>query len=398
VIPSRYLLGICLTLLGGCIVSPAAAQPALVVNDISVTEPTGGTALATFTVSYTDGQPHGATIIFVTTASGQSSAPSVATGGASCSGNVDYISVNNAGHTFTTASTTFTVTVCGDAHDEADQQFLVNVTARGAAVQDGQGIGTIVDDDATPVFSVGDSRVSEGAEGAVTQAAFTLTLTGATERSPTVTYESVNGSAIGGTCGQGADYEQISRTVSAAGTSLSLTPPQNLTQIVLIKFCGDNVSEGDQTFEIRLSNATNATIGDVSATITIVDDDPVPTLSITPTLLVSEPTALQPQAEAVFFVTFAGPSTEQPVVVNYATAAGTATAGSACGAANGHPAGDFVSQTGTLNFSPGKKVQEIRVPICADTVIGEPNETFSVTLVRATNARIAQGVGTATIR
>jgi hypothetical protein len=177
VIPSRYLLGICLTLLGGSIASPAAAQPALVVNDVSVTEPTGGTALATFTVAYTDGQPHGATIIFVTTPSGQSSTPSAATGGTGCSGNVDYISVNNVGHTFTTASTTFTVTVCGDAHDEADQQFLVNVTARGATVQDGQGIATLVDDDATPVFSVTscagrfrqpdrDAQLQPGEEGA----------------------------------------------------------------------------------------------------------------------------------------------------------------------------------------------------------------------------------------
>jgi len=38
------------------------------------------------------------------------------------------------------------------------------------------------------------------------------------------------------------------------------------------------------------------------------------------------------------------------------------------------------------------------VPICADAVIGESNETFRVTLVRATNARITQGVGAATIR
>ena len=392
----RHLI-VFLTLLGGSIASRAAAQPALVINDVSVTEPSGGTALATFTVSYTDGQPHGAAIIFVTTAGVLPSAPSVATGGAACGGNVDYVSVNNVAHSFSTASTTFTVTVCGDVHDEADQQFVVSITARGAAVQDGQGIATIIDDDPTPVFSVSGSRVNEGADGTTSQAAFSLKLAGATERGPTVTFEGVNGSAIGGTCGQGADYETISRSVATAGPSLSLTPPQNQTQLVLIKICGDNLSEGDQQFEIRLSNATNATIGNASATITITDDDAVPTVSITPTVQVSEPNALQPQADAVFLVTFTGPSTEQPVVVNYVTAAGTATAGSSC-TTNGQPASDFVSQTGTLTFSPGKKVQEIRVPICADGVGIEPNETFSVSLVRATNARITQGVGTATIR
>ncbi len=394
----RHLL-ICLTLIGSTIASPADAQPALVINDVSVTEPSGGTALATFTVSYTDGQPHGAAIIFVTTAGVLPSAPSVATGGAACGGNVDYVQVNNVGHSFSTASTTFTVTVCGDVHDEADQQFVVSITARGAAVQDGQGIATIIDDDPTPVFTVSAGTVTEGADGATSQAAFSLKLSGATERGPTVTYVGVNGNAIGGTCGQGADYESIASTASFAGASLALTPAQSQTQLVLIKICGDNVSEGDQQFEIRLSNATNATIGNSSATITITDDDAVPTVSITPTVQVSEPTALQPQVEAVFSVTFTGPSTEQPVVVNYATAAGTATAGTSCAAtgSNSH-SGDFVTQSGTLNFSPGKKVQQIRVPICADAVLSEPNESFRVTLVRATNARITQGVATATIR
>ncbi|MGQ0639581.1 MAG: Calx-beta domain-containing protein [Gemmatimonadaceae bacterium] len=395
----KRLLSVCLTLFGvASIAAPAAGQPALVINDVSVTESSGGPAVATFTVSFSDGQPHGAAIFFVTTASGQPMGPSVATGGASCSGNVDYVSLNNVGHTMTGASFTFNVTVCGDNHDEADQQFLVNITARGAAVQDGQGVATIIDNDPTPVFSVFDSRITEGADGAVTTGSFTLTLSGATERAPTVSFVGVDGSAISGTCGQGADYEAIPRAVSSP-TSLALIPPQSQTQLVLIKICGDNISEGDQQFEIRLSDPTHATIGDASAVVTITDDETLPSISITPSVQVSEPNALQPVSEAVFSVTYVGPATEQPVVVNYATSAGTATAGTACasGGTNGHT-GDFVSQRGTLNFSPGKKVQQIRVPICADSVGNEPNESFSVTLARATNARITQGVGTATIR
>jgi hypothetical protein len=37
------------------------------------------------------------------------------------------------------------------------------------------------------------------------------------------------------------------------------------------------------------------------------------------------------------------------------------------------------------------------VPICADAIPNEQNETFTVTLARAANAAIAQGAGRATI-
>jgi chitinase len=390
---------ICLTLVSAFTAMPALAQPALVINDVSITEPSNGPAQATFTVSYTDGQPHGSTILFVSTSSGQASLPSSATAGSNCSGNVDYISINNFGHTFTTASYSFTVTVCPDAHDEADQQFTVNITARGGiAIQDGQAIGSIVDNDPTPVFSVLDARVTEGANGAITSGSFTLRLLGATERAPTVSFLGVDRSAVSGTCGQGADYETIQRGVLSP-TTIALIPPQSQTLLVLIKICGDDVSEGDQQFEIQLANPVNATIGDGTGVITIADDEAVPTVSITPAVQVSEPNALQPQSEAVFSVTYSGPATEQPVMVNYATVPGTALAGTTCptSGTNGH-SGDFAAQTGTLNFSTGKKVQQIRVPVCADAVANEPNETFSVTLTRATNARLAQAVGTATIR
>ena len=172
---SKHLLA-CLTALAGSlpIASRGSAQPARVINDVSVTEPSGATALATFTVSYTDGQPHRNTIIIVSTASGQPLGPSVATSGTSCSGNVDFVNINGLAFTFSGAQQSFSVTVCGDSHDEADQEFFVNLTARGVAVQDGQGIGTIIDDDPTPVFSVGDSRGDEGAAGVATSGSFTL--------------------------------------------------------------------------------------------------------------------------------------------------------------------------------------------------------------------------------
>jgi hypothetical protein len=72
------------------------------------------------------------------------------------------------------------------------------------------------------------------------------------------------------------------------------------------------------------------------------------------------------------------------VTVNYATANGTATAGS-----------DYNATSGTLTFAPGVTTQTITVQVRGDTT-PEANETFAVNLSGASNATIAdsQGVGT----
>jgi subtilisin family serine protease len=74
------------------------------------------------------------------------------------------------------------------------------------------------------------------------------------------------------------------------------------------------------------------------------------------------------------------------VTLNYATANGTATAGS-----------DYVAQSGVLAFAPGETTKVITVDILGDTVV-EANETFTVGLSGpSTNARIAVGSGTGTV-
>ena len=73
--------------------------------------------------------------------------------------------------------------------------------------------------------------------------------------------------------------------------------------------------------------------------------------------------------------------------VGYATADGTASAGS-----------DYVAASGTLNFAQGQTTQTVSVTINGDTTI-EPNETFVVNLANATNGGVivdGQGLGTIT--
>jgi hypothetical protein len=73
------------------------------------------------------------------------------------------------------------------------------------------------------------------------------------------------------------------------------------------------------------------------------------------------------------------------VSVNFATADGSATAGS-----------DYFATNGTLNFNPGETNQSFAVQVVGDT-ISEPNEIFKVTLTDVTNALITGNIGTGNI-
>src|SRR6185295_3092111 len=78
-------------------------------------------------------------------------------------------------------------------------------------------------------------------------------------------------------------------------------------------------------------------------------------------------------------------ATPVPVTVDYATANGSATAGS-----------DYETAQGTLTFPPGTTTQTLSVAVKGDTTF-EVNETFVVNLSNATNAVIAGAAGVGTI-
>ena len=79
-------------------------------------------------------------------------------------------------------------------------------------------------------------------------------------------------------------------------------------------------------------------------------------------------------------------SSSDVVTVSYATADGTALAGS-----------DYTATSGTLTFLPGETSRTISVGIKGD-LKSEPDETFTVSLSGAVGGTIADGIATATIR
>lgn len=105
-------------------------------------------------------------------------------------------------------------------------------------------------------------------------------------------------------------------------------------------------------------------------------------------LSVGDTTVVEPDsstATARFTVTLA-PASPQPVTVRYATSTGTAAS-----------PGDFTSRTGVVTIPAGATSATVSVPVVGDTTV-EADETFQVGLSLPTNAGIADGSATGTIR
>jgi Ca2+-binding RTX toxin-like protein len=115
------------------------ALPTLSINDVTITEGNNGTTNATFTVTRTGITNQPITVNYAT-ANGTTNPATAGT---------DYTAVNGT-LTFATNETTKTLTVAiiGDTVVENNETFVVNLTnPTNATLADGQGLGTITDDD-----------------------------------------------------------------------------------------------------------------------------------------------------------------------------------------------------------------------------------------------------------
>jgi hypothetical protein len=114
-------------------------QPVLTINDVSLAEGNSGTANMTFTVSLS--APAGAGGVTFNIATQDNTATTA---------DNDYVALNLTGETIAqgNSSKQYNVTVNGDVNVEPTETFFVNVTnVTGATIGDGQGVGTITNDD-----------------------------------------------------------------------------------------------------------------------------------------------------------------------------------------------------------------------------------------------------------
>jgi hypothetical protein len=333
--------------------------PTLSVDDVSHAEGDAGSTTYTFTVTQSFATAATTTVNYATADDTATTADS------------DYASASGL-LTFTPGQTskTFDVTANGDTKNEADETFFVNLSgATNATIADGQGVGTITNDDPVPSISVNDQILGEGDVGTSTMT-FNVSLSNPSGQTVTVDYTTNDGTATVAD----SDY------VAATGT---LTfDPGDTTKTVDVTINGDTKKEADQDFTLDLSNPTNATISDDEGVGTITNDDPVPDASIADASVAEGDAGTNTLS---FDVTLSHAS-DDTVTVDWATTDGTATTAD----------GDYVAGSGTVTFDPGDTTKTVDVTVNGDTTY-EADEDLTVTLANAGSAGLADDTATGTI-
>jgi len=326
------------------------------VSDTSATEANSGTTLANFTVNLSAASTHSVTVGYYTS------------GGTGTAG-TDYTSVNGT-ITFNPGQTTATVTVpvIGDTIYDGNEMFnLYLCQPANAILSRGQGVGTIIEN-APSAISVNDVSVVSPTSGTVS-AFFTVSLSAVSSTALSVNFATANGTATAG-----SDYTAVSGTLTFA--------PGQISQTVAVPVNGDPLYDANEAFTITLSNpSVGATLGKSQGTATIVSSQPQPGLSVADVSVVDGVSGTTP---INFTVTLSNPSGD-PVTVNYATANGTATAGS-----------DYQAASGTVTFAPGQTNQTVPVYAIGDPLY-DASETFILNLSGPVNATLARSQATATI-
>jgi Calx-beta domain-containing protein/beta-propeller repeat-containing protein len=351
---------------------PAQGLASVSINNASVTEGNSGTINMDFTVTVTGSHTNTIGVNYSTT-NGSATAPS------------DYISSSGQLVFIPTSSATRTISVpvVGDTISEPDETLIVNLTIVdfSATLSDGQGVGTIRNDDATapqvPALFISDLPVNEGNIGTTGQnptASFAVSLSVARNSEVTVNYATADGTATV------ADGDYVSQSGTVVFPANDTTP-----KTISIQVLSDSRIEPNETFFVRLTSPTGATIQDGEGVCTILNDDGEPTLPALSINSVSIPEGDFGTVDATFEVrlTFASNAT---VTVNYATADGTATVPT-----------DYHAISGTVTFPPGdSSPKTISIPIVGDDR-SEPIESFFVNLSNPQGAIIADGQGVCTI-
>lgn len=265
-------------------------------------------------------------------------------------------------------SKTITVDSLQDLDVEGDETYDVQLSnAVNGVITQGTGVVTIEDNDTVqggPIVSVVGGSEIEGA-----RVPFTFSLS-----APSTDIVRVDFNTIGGTATSNVDYE------ARVNGRVTFSPGQ-VVAVRRVTTLQDTLIEADETFDLQLSNPSNANIDQISSTGTITDDDSAGAL---PTLSVSDASSDEGD-KATFTITLSEASTSV-VKVDFNTLAGTAVSDV-----------DYQARfNGRITFQPGVLSLTRKVTTLQDTDI-EADETYSLELSNPVNATINDGSGAGTI-
>ncbi len=331
-------------------------EPTLSIDDVEVPEGNSRTTDAIFTVSLSSPLKNDVSIDYATE-DGTATAPSDYQ---ATSGSVTILKGD--------LEAPIPVVVNGDTFFEDDETFFVNIEAAGGPpIDDGQGQGTILNDDEVETLSIDDVSLMEGDSG-LSDAVFTVSLSSPREDDVFIDFATADGTASAG-----PDYRATEgREMIEAGDT---------TTTIEVPVVGDVLSEPNETFFVNIESVEGPPIADGQGVGTILNDDGVAVLSIDD---VSVPEGNTSLANAVFTVSLSVPSAVD-VFVDFATSNGTAKRGA-----------DYRKTEGRVVIPAGETSATIEIPVDGDTDV-EADESFFVNLVGSSGPPIARARGVATI-
>lgn len=242
------------------------------------------------------------------------------------------------------------------------------VTVNGVASASAQ-VATVV---TAPNLTINDVTLNEGNAG-TTSFTFTVSLSAP---APTggVTFDIATQDGTATTAD--SDYTAKSLTSQTIPASSSI-----YTFTVLVN--GDTKYEPNESFFVNVTNVTNAVLSDGVAMGSIINDDPLPNVSINTNSAVTEGNAGTTTLN--FTLSLSGASS-QPISVVASTFDGTATTAD----------NDYVANSQIISFAPGVTSMPFNVTVKGD-VKPEGDETLFVRLTLPQNAGLGVSVGQGTI-
>ncbi|WP_162288563.1 Calx-beta domain-containing protein [Tenacibaculum jejuense] len=324
--------------------------PVVTIGDVTVDE---GAGTASVPVSI-DVPSSVDTVVEITTATGTA-------------GTSDYTTTTTT-VTIPAGSTSINVSipVTDDTTDEPNETFTVNgnVTSGNTSNTDPSGTVTITDNDGTPVVSIGDVTVDEGA--GTTSVPVSIDVPSSVDT--VITIVTSDGSADSG------DYTTTTTTVTIPAGSTSVN--------VSIPITDDTTAEPTETFTVNGTvTSGNTSNTDPSGTVTILDNDSSTTL---PVVAIGDVIVDEDAGTATVPVSIDVPSSVD-TVITIVTSDGSA------------DSGDYTTTTTTVTIPVGSTSVNVSIPITDDTT-DEPDETFTVNgTVTSGNTSNTDPSGTVTI-
>ncbi|HEX5615727.1 MAG TPA: Calx-beta domain-containing protein [Acidimicrobiia bacterium] len=193
--------------------------------------------------------------------------------------------------------------------------------------------------------------------------AFDVVLTNPSTKTVTVDYATSDGTATAGD-----DY-------TATSDTLTFTPGGALSASISVPVLDDSVFEGNETFDLTLTSATNATLGESASVVTVLEDDD-------PDLVVTGGNALENAPTVTFTVALSADPTN-PVPVTYATADGSAITPF-----------DYDALSGGFTFLPGGPLSIDVVVALNNDAVYEGDQTFDLVATNTNTGQVRSGTAT----